>query len=50
LDGAPFAAVGAPDYTAWWPLSPGQHTFQAVAAGKNGGEEKSEPVTVFVVE
>jgi len=50
LDGAPFAAVGAPDYTAWWPLSPGQHTFQAIATSENGGAEKSEPVTVFVVE
>ncbi|PKO23004.1 MAG: penicillin-binding protein [Chloroflexi bacterium HGW-Chloroflexi-1] len=50
LDGAPFATVGSPDYTAWWPLSAGQHTFQAVATGANGRKEKSEPITVFVVE
>ncbi len=48
VDGQPFATVFGPDYTAWWPLQPGRHTFQAVAARVDGGEERSEEVVVFV--
>lgn len=29
VDGSPWAVVAAPDYTAWWPLTPGQHTIEA---------------------
>lgn len=48
VDGWPFAAVSGPDYTAWWPLQPGRHTFQAVATYADGREERSAEVVVFV--
>lgn len=48
LDGAPLASVQGPDYTAWWQLRPGRHTFQALWAGPAGRQVASEPVTVFV--
>jgi membrane peptidoglycan carboxypeptidase len=48
LDGQPLAAANAPDYTAWWPLATGLHTFQAVAHLKNGTEVHSEMVTIAV--
>ncbi len=48
LDGRPFATVFGPDYTAWWPLQPGRHTFQAVATHPDGREERSAEVVVFV--
>ncbi len=47
-DGVPFAIVDAPDYTAWWPLTAGQHTFLAVATRADGSQIASEPVTVLV--
>jgi hypothetical protein len=47
-DGMPVAVVGAPDYTAWWPLTAGQHTFVAVATRPDGTRVESEPVTVRV--
>lgn len=48
VDGQPFAAVSGPDYTAWWPLQPGRHTFQAMATYPEGREERSVEVVVFV--
>ncbi len=48
VDGAPLAVVSSPDYTAWWPLQPGRHTFQAVATSPDGREARSEEVVVFV--
>jgi hypothetical protein len=50
VDGAPFAVVHGPDYTAWWPLRTGQHTLQAVVNGPDGRMAGSEPITVSVVE
>ncbi len=47
-DGMPLAIVDAPDYTAWWPLVAGQHTFLAVATRADGTHVESEPVTVRV--
>jgi membrane peptidoglycan carboxypeptidase len=47
-DGVPLAVVAAPDYTAWWPLTTGQHTFRAVATRANGTHVESAPVTVRV--
>jgi len=44
----PLAIVGAPDYTAWWPLTAGRHTFRAVATRADGSRIESEPVTVLV--
>jgi hypothetical protein len=48
LDGAPIARVEGPEYTHWWQLQAGWHTFQAVAAGPGGREVASEPVTVLI--
>ncbi len=50
LDGAPLAEVQAPDFTAWWPLARGRHTFQAVVTGLDGKVKRSDPVVVFVEE
>ena len=47
-DGVPLAIVAAPDYTAWWPLTAGRHTFRAVATWADGSRIESEPVTVLV--
>jgi membrane carboxypeptidase/penicillin-binding protein PbpC len=48
LDGTPLARVSGPDYTAWWQLQPGSHTFQAWALGPKGQRVTSEPITVLV--
>ncbi len=48
LDGAAFAQVHGPEYTAWWPLSRGRHVWQVVALQENGGQTVSEPVVIFV--
>jgi membrane peptidoglycan carboxypeptidase len=48
LDGAPLALVEGPDYTAWWQLQAGQHTFQALAVGASGRQATSAPVTVLI--
>ena len=48
VDGAPFAALTGPDYTAWWTLAKGRHTFQAVASRADGTRTESEQVVVFV--
>jgi penicillin-binding protein 1C len=50
LDDAWLAQVQAPDYTAWWPLSRGRHTFQAVVTGPDGKVKHSDPIVVFVEE
>ena len=48
VDDVPLAIVAAPDYTAWWPLTAGRHTFRAVATRADGSRVESEPVTVWV--
>jgi hypothetical protein len=48
LDGARFASVEAPDYTTWWQLQTGQHSFQAVASLPGGQRVVSSRVTVQV--
>ncbi len=48
VDGAPLALAAGPDYTAWWPLVQGPHTFQAVATLADGGEVRSASMTVLV--
>jgi membrane carboxypeptidase/penicillin-binding protein PbpC len=48
VDGVPLASVAAPDYTAWWPLVAGQHTFVASATRTDGTHIESEPVMVWV--
>jgi membrane peptidoglycan carboxypeptidase len=48
LDGAIFAQVRGPDYTAWWPLAPGRHVWQAVATQIGGAPAISEPVIITV--
>jgi hypothetical protein len=48
LDGARLASVEGPDYTSWWPLQAGQHTFQAVAIRPGGQAVTSDLVTVQV--
>jgi membrane peptidoglycan carboxypeptidase len=48
LDGAPLAGVQGPDYTAWWQLQPGRHTFQALAVRPGGEQVASDPVSVLI--
>jgi membrane peptidoglycan carboxypeptidase len=48
LDGAPLASMEGPDYTAWWPLQAGRHTFQAMAMGPGGQKVASDFVTVLI--
>jgi penicillin-binding protein 1C len=48
VDGAPFAVVSGPDYTAWWPLTRGRHTLQAAVTSPDSQPATSEPVTLFV--
>ena len=49
VDGAPFAMVGGPDYTAWWPLQEGRHVFGAWAT-RNDGVQVVSPEVVITVE
>jgi 1A family penicillin-binding protein len=49
-DGRPFAKLGRPPYRALWTLTPGEHTFQAVAHDWSGEVLESEMVTVTVME
>jgi penicillin-binding protein 1C len=48
VDGAPYGQMAGPDYTAWWPLAAGRHTFQAVARTGDGAEVRSAEVAVVV--
>ena len=48
LDGAPFAVVQGPEYTAWWPLEPGRHVFGAWAMEADGTRVESPQVAVVV--
>ncbi len=48
VDGALLAPAPGPEYTAWWALAKGRHTFQAVAHRPNGQEVRSAEVVVFV--
>jgi hypothetical protein len=48
VDGAPFAEARGPDYTAWWRLAPGEHTFKAIVTTTSGEQMESAPVTVRV--
>ena len=48
VDGSLIATVGAPDYTAWWQVSPGRHTVQAEARDLAGRALASKPVIIFV--
>ncbi len=49
VDGAPFAVVEGPDYTAWWPLQEGRHVFGAWAT-RNDGVQVVSPEVVITVE
>ncbi len=48
LDGAPLAVVAGPDYTAWWPLTTGAHTFEAIVTGADGTRIRSAAINVLV--
>ena len=48
LDGHPWTTVAGPDYTAWWTLGLGRHTFQAVARDASGTEVRSDMVEISV--
>jgi len=48
VDGAPLAVVSGPDYTAWWPLASGRHTFEAVAVAADGTRIRSAQINVLV--
>jgi len=47
VDGAAWTVVSAPDYTAWWPLTPGQHIIEAQVDTAEG-HFRSATVHVFV--
>ena len=48
VDGAPFAQAAAPDYSAWWRLTQGQHAFQATARRADGSEIVSAKIIITV--
>ena len=48
LDGAPLAIVEGPEYTAWWSLETGRHSFQAVAIGPGEQRVASASVSVLI--
>jgi hypothetical protein len=48
VDGATLAVVAGPDYTAWWPLTTGLHTFEAIVAAADGTHIRSAAVNVLV--
>ncbi|MEJ5199955.1 MAG: penicillin-binding transpeptidase domain-containing protein, partial [Anaerolineae bacterium] len=48
VDGAPWTTVAGPDYTAWWDLRPGAHTFEALVIGADGAHMRSAPINIFV--
>ncbi|MGC8780205.1 MAG: transglycosylase domain-containing protein [Anaerolineae bacterium] len=48
VDGAAWTAASAPDYTAWWTLRPGNHTFEAVVLGADGAHARSAAIKIFV--
>ena len=48
VDGATLAVVAGPDYTAWWPLTTGLHTFEAIVAAAYGTHIRSAAVNVLV--
>jgi membrane peptidoglycan carboxypeptidase len=48
LDGIRLASVEGPDYTSWWQLQAGRHTFQGVAIRPDGQIVSSDFVTVQV--
>ena len=48
VDGAAFANVTGPDFTAWWPLTKGRHTFAAAAISADGQQLASAPVVILV--
>jgi hypothetical protein len=48
LDGNPLARLEEPDYTTWWQLQAGRHTFQAAAVVSGGRQVVSAPVTVLI--
>ena len=48
LDGSPFATVAGPDYTAWWQLATGEHTFQAAGRRADGTQVTSPVVSIYV--
>ncbi len=48
LDGAPIAEATAWPWTAWWPLTPGAHTIQALAHTQSPHPLASPPTTFTV--
>lgn len=48
VDGEVLASGEPPSVRAWWPLSPGPHTFQATGADPSGRSWRSQEVRVYV--
>jgi hypothetical protein len=48
LDGGPFATVSGPDYTTWWQLATGEHTFEATGRRGDGTQVTSTVVRIYV--
>lgn len=48
VDGATYGTLAGPEFTAWWPLAKGRHTFEAVTVAADGTEVRSGEVIVFV--
>jgi hypothetical protein len=48
VDGQPFAVVGGPEWSGWWPLEEGRHAFGAYAVATDGRELRAEDVVIVV--
>jgi membrane peptidoglycan carboxypeptidase len=48
VDGQPLAIVDGPEWSAWWPLETGRHTFAARAVGADGTELRAADVVILV--
>jgi membrane carboxypeptidase/penicillin-binding protein PbpC len=48
VDGQPFAHLAAPPFEAFWTLSPGSHSFSAIALDGSGNELNSNDVSIAV--
>ena len=48
VDGAPYGHLAGPEFTAWWPLARGRHTFEAITRDTAGVEVSSGQAVALV--
>jgi penicillin-binding protein 1C len=48
VDGATYGTLAGPEFTAWWPLAKGRHTFEAVTMDVHGAQVRSGEIVVWV--